>query len=195
MIMDGNLQKMKIDYSISMTKANLYSIIFVLPVIFLGWIYYRIWGIEKIVETIQFIKTKYGVLFAVILLLLGIVIHELIHGYSWRAFSNKPKETIKFGINWKALSPYAHCTEPMNVVPYRLGCVMPAIVVGVLPYLAGLFSGNSALTLFGLFFIFAASGDFLILWSLRKVKHGNLVEDHPTNAGCFVYEKIGQSVD
>ena len=73
--------------------------------------------------------------------------------------------------------------------------LMPAIVVGVQPYLAGLFSGNSALTLFGLFFIFAASGDFLILWSLRKVKHGNLVEDHPTNAGCFVYEKNSQSVD
>jgi len=33
-----------------------------------------------------------------------------------------------------------------------------------------------------------AGGDFLILWLTRHVKAGMQVEDHPTNAGCYVLE-------
>jgi len=33
----------------------------------------------------------------------------------------------------------------------------------------------------------AARGDWLILWILRNVKMGTLVEDHPTGAGYYAY--------
>jgi hypothetical protein len=41
---------------------------------------------------------------------------------------------------------------------------------------------------FGLLFTFAAGGDALVLWLLRGVAPHRLVEDHPTRAGCFVWE-------
>lgn len=34
----------------------------------------------------------------------------------------------------------------------------------------------------------AAGGDWLILWRKRNVKANSKVEDHPTNAGCYVIE-------
>jgi len=37
-------------------------------------------------------------------------------------------------------------------------------------------------------FTIAAGGDFIVLWILRKTDSNNLVEDHPTRAGCFIYE-------
>jgi hypothetical protein len=34
----------------------------------------------------------------------------------------------------------------------------------------------------------SAGRDWLILWLIRHVKAGMLVEDHRTNAGCYVLE-------
>jgi hypothetical protein len=48
--------------------------------------------------------------------------------------------------------------------------------------------GNGNLFWFGLVHTAAAGGDWLILWLIRKLKAGRLVEDHPTNAGCYVLE-------
>jgi hypothetical protein len=51
-----------------------------------------------------------------------------------------------------------------------------------------LVTGNPIIAFYGLFFCFAASGDALILWTLRNVENGKQVEDHPTRAGCFILE-------
>jgi len=42
---------------------------------------------------------------------------------------------------------------------------------------------------FGFLYTVAASGDFLILWLIRNIKPNTHVEDHPTNAGCYVIEQ------
>ena len=60
---------------------------------------------------------------------------------------------------------------------------MPGLVVRVLPSLVGITTRNGRIMFFGLFFTFAADGDLLILWLVRKVHAKALVEDHPTNAG------------
>lgn len=36
----------------------------------------------------------------------------------------------------------------------------------------------------------AAIGDFMIIYLLRKEDMHNLVEDHPSEAGCYIYRKI-----
>jgi hypothetical protein len=65
---------------------------------------------------------------------------------------------------------------------------MPGMVLGVLPYLAGLATGNVWVTLFGLVFTWSAGGDALILLLMRGVGPGELVEDSPTRVGCHVVE-------
>ena len=67
---------------------------------------------------------------------------------------------------------------------------MPGLVLGILPATAGLLLGSGGLLVFGIVFTAAAGGDFLILWMIRNVPSNSLVEDHPTRAGCYVFEGV-----
>jgi hypothetical protein len=72
---------------------------------------------------------------------------------------------------------------------------MPGLLLGIAPSIAGVISGSAVLAAFGLLFTIAAGGDFLILWLLRGVHAGALVEDHPERAGCYVlssYDTAGE---
>jgi hypothetical protein len=178
----------KKDLSVSMIKANLLSVYFALPVIILAAFYFLIWGSVSTLEQLSSFENKANLLWIIIAIVTGIVAHELIHGIAWMYFGGKTNGQIKFGVNWKTLTPYAHCTEPMDITAYRLGAAAPGIILGLFPYVIGLAVGHPIITLFGLFFCFAASGDALILWTLRKVEKGKQVEDHPTRAGCYVLD-------
>lgn len=175
-----------------MDKATVQSLFFAVPtaMVFAGIYIYR-WG------GAQF-KTGFDALFAnfivfLAVFILGIVLHELIHGFSWMLFGRKPLSAIKFGFQLKSFTPYAHCLEPMRANPYRIGTAMPGILMGILPAVVGVINGNGWLLAFGLLFITAAGGDFLILWLIRNVDGDTLVEDHPTNAGCYVIEDAVQT--
>ena len=122
------------------------------------------------------------------ILLFGIFAHELIHMTAWAFFAKKPLSAFKLGFQWKSLTPYAHCKEPMDILPYRIGSFMPCLLLGILPWVISLFTGDILFFLFGFLYTAAAGGDLLILWIIRKVKPNTLVEDHPTNAGCTIYE-------
>lgn len=125
---------------------------------------------------------------ALVLFIVGVVIHELLHGLSWWYFGRKPRSVIKYGFQVKTLTPYAHCTEPMDVRAYRIGAAMPGLVLGIAPWLVGLATGHEPSLLFGLLFTIAALGDAMVLWMIRHVERGRLVIDHPTQAGCYVIE-------
>jgi hypothetical protein len=77
----------------------------------------------------------------------------------------------------------------MDIFPYRIGAAAPGFLLGIIPWLISLFNGSLLLFFFGLAYTSAAGGDFLVLWLLRPVKPNTLVEDHPSNAGCYVYEQ------
>jgi hypothetical protein len=103
-------------------------------------------------------------------------------------FGRKPFSRIKFGFQWKTLTPYAHLTEPIEVNAYRLGGFMPGFVLGMLVYVLSLVLGDGNLFWFSLIHTSAAGGDWLVLWLIRNLKPGQLIEDHPTQAGCYVIE-------
>jgi hypothetical protein len=121
-------------------------------------------------------------------LIASIVVHEFIHGLTWVVFGKKNFSAVKFDMHWKTLTPYAHLKEPIEVNLYRLGGFMPGFILGILFFIASLILGNSYLLWFSMIQTAAASGDWLILWILRTVKRGTLVEDHPSRVGCYVYE-------
>ena len=180
---------MKRDLSVSMIEANIYAFVAVLPfVILFLWLYVYIWGWRNILNIYNLNFSSFIIYSLAIVV--GIIIHEMIHGLSWQFFGNKRSNTIKYGIDRKTLSPYAHCQEPMKIKPYRQGVIMPGILLGFLPTILGTIIGNSLIFVFGLLFILAAGGDIFILWLLRKVQPGSLVEDHPTRAGCYVISCI-----
>ena len=86
------------------------------------------------------------------------------------------------------LTPYTHCDEPMHIRPYVVACLMPLIILGIIPSVIAIIIGWIPLLAFGIFFIAGAMGDVLIVWMLRKENPQYLVLDHPSEAGYFIYE-------
>jgi len=184
--------------TINLVWANVVGVIILFPIGFLfGLPYYLIWKNDFTVQNFkhfmdQITPTNLFVGFSVYLFLLiaGTILHELIHGITWSFYTDKGFKSIKFGILWKMLTPYCHCEEPLTVNQYIKGAIMPAIILGIIPALISIAIGNPGLLAFGIFFTMAAGGDFMIINLLRKENKNNLVEDHPSEAGCFIYRKI-----
>jgi hypothetical protein len=172
----------KSDYSISMLKAQTASLPFGLialcEVILFGMIY----GFPKIMDAKDILLPWY--FFPIFIF--GIIVHEAIHAITWMLAARISFSKIHFGVQWKTLTPYAHCIVPIPKHSYVIGTLMPAVVLGFLPFFFSLVTGNSWTLIIGVLFTFAAIGDFLIIKIVRNVSPDKLVEDHPTNVGCFV---------
>ena len=178
-----NLRKR--DITINFWAANFYAIISVLPIlIILYFLYLSIW--EKPVISFEF---PYWLIY-----LIGVVIHELIHGFFAMKFSKQGMKSIKFGIYWKVLTPYCHCKEPLTVRHYRIVLLAPLFILGIIPTIIGLIIGHNGIYGFGLLFILAAGGDLIIFWKLRNENKNTLVLDSPDKCGCVIYEP-GESIE
>ncbi len=129
------------------------------------------------------------VLLYFVVLIVGMVIHELVHGLTWALYCKNGWHSISFGVIWKYLMPYCHCSEPLSVPHYRIGALMPLYVVGILPLLVSPFVNSILLCIFGVLFVTGAAGDLMVVWRLRKENPRNTVMDHPTEPGYFVYEE------
>jgi hypothetical protein len=180
------------EITVSAFKANFYAILMMFPIIGLTGIpYLYLWGdgsFESVVGGSRFIMESES-LFIVIfftIFLTGIFLHELIHAVFWARSCKSGFRSIKFGIKWKALAPYTHCTESMDISAYRTGVIMPGLILGILPSALGLSSGNLFMVIFGITFTCAAGGDIIILWLLRNVPPETLVQDHNDKIGCYI---------
>jgi len=176
------------DVSLSMSRVNLLAVpVALITLIVCGSPFVLIHGWAALAESVRLFLHP-GL--AIPVLLVGFVLHELIHGAAWAYYGQKPIKIIRFGVNWSALAPYAHCPEPMEAGAYRLGALAPGVLLGVLPIAVAMCVGPTWLFFAGLLFSIAASGDVLILWVLRSVPSHLLVQDHPSRAGCLVYEPM-----
>jgi hypothetical protein len=181
-------------YTLSGRQANLYGLLFALPVLLFAAIpYILIWCkfennlrdffypiIERNMPVIQqAIDAKWWL---IVLLLGGIVLHELTHGIIMAAFAKNGWKSVSFGFNIKAIAPYAHCNEPLTPFAYRLSLMMPGILLGDIPVLISWFTGNIVFLLFGILFYWAAAGDVILLWMSRNIDDG-MLQDHPEKIG------------
>lgn len=196
--MDNNKDYTRELITFNLVKANLYAIFSIIPILIIYLIpYYLIWNKninkENIKKSIIYFKNN-GYLnpiliFTIIIctLTIGIILHELIHGITWAKFTKDGFKSIKFGVLWKFLTPYCHCKEPLLVKHYIIGGIMPAIILGVLPVIISYITGNILFLIFGFFFTIAAFGDFIIVFRIIKENKNNLVLDHPSEVGCYIY--------
>ncbi len=175
----------KRDLSVSMLRANVLALFIMIPVAVLQFSLFTLWNGEgEVSVTLNLLNLSVFML----IVIASIVVHEFIHGLAWVVFGNMPFSAVQFGVQWNALTPFAHLKEPIEVNVYRIGGFMPGFILGILPFVLSIFLRSGGLLWFGVLQTAAASGDWLILWLLRNVKRGTLVEDHPSKAGCYVYE-------
>jgi hypothetical protein len=128
--------------------------------------------------------------FMFLIILPGIVLHELIHGIFFAIFSENKFKSVKFGIMSakKLFSPYCHCKELLNIKHYQIAIIMPLIILGIIPAIVSIFNGNILLFFWGIIFITAGSGDILIfIKTLREIKD-SIILDHQSEAGYYVFK-------
>jgi hypothetical protein len=171
------------DLSISIARATVYALGLSLPLVGLMLLAYLTLSPAGAVSSTL---TVPSMLVFLVVLIGGILAHEAIHGLAWACFGRLPLRRIRFGFQAATLTPYAHALDPLPARAYRLGGVMPAILLGGLPFAVGTGLGSPPLALFGMIFVLAAGGDLLVLWLIRAVDAGALVQDHPSRAGCIV---------
>jgi hypothetical protein len=177
------------DLSIAVSTTYVYILLFFTPILILMIaLYIGIWelasfldGLNNLVELPMLIS----------ILILGIPIHEILHLLPWIVMGKVRLSDVKLGFQLKTLTPYAHAKIPIRARVYQLGTFFPGLVLGILPYTIGLFNGDGLLTTLGLFFVFAAAGDFLVLWKTRGVGDDVLLFDHPSRVGCYVLRRPG----
>lgn len=169
--------------TIDIFKASkLAVILFIVSLILFGLLFYILWR-----PVIGF--SWQSILIFTMLFIIGIVLHELIHGLIFGLFAKGGFRSIKFGVLWEYLTPYCHCNEPLKLKHYMIGAVMPGLLMGIFPSIVSLFNGSLMWLVLGVVFISAAAGDFMVMWVLRKENMDSLVKDHPSEPGCFIYRK------
>jgi hypothetical protein len=179
------LGKEEIEVIILPSKANLYSFfLFFFNVLLFGLAFSLIWGFPAFALAWKEFLMQYFRL--AIVILTGMALHEGIHAIVWAAYCKNGFRSVKFGVNWRNLSPYVQCNEDMLLRHYTYGVLMPGVVLGILPGVISVITGNGWLLCFGIFFISGAAGDFLSYTKLRLFKREDSVRDHPEHLGFIV---------
>jgi len=174
--------------AINIVSANVFSIVLlIVSGVVLIVPFYLIWGEADLGSG----SSMFGFagLWLLIAFLVGVVVHELLHGITWACYAKGGWKSISFGVMWKLLTPYCHCNEPMSVKAYLAGALMPLLVLGIIPAVVSLIIGSIPLLAWGILFIAAASGDIWMSWLLTKEDPESTILDHPTEAGFYVFDK------
>jgi len=194
--------KMK-EYTLSGRQANLYGLLFIIPVLLVDTVPYlliwcergRGWAegwlslIHRNMPIIQqVVDAPLWLLLLPMAFLAGIVLHVLMHGIVMAAFAKNGWKSVSFGFNVQAFAPYTHCNEPLSPNAYRLTLVMPGILLGDVPVLISWFTGNILFLFFGILFTLCAAGNIIIVWLSRNITDGKL-QDHPEKIGFVHIEK------
>ena len=170
-----------------MVEANLLAILTTLPFILIFGILFFV------VNRGVAIELSLGVeLIAFASFITLVVIHELIHGFTWGLFAKNHFKAISFGVVWKSLNPYCTCSDPLTRTQYIIGSFMPTLILGFGLAIIATILGNFAMWCVSAFMILGGGGDFLIILKILKYKTQSkdvMYLDHPYKIGLVVFEK------
>ncbi|MBR5655855.1 MAG: DUF3267 domain-containing protein [Prevotella sp.] len=172
--------------SIDIVKANgVAVIIMIVAIVVFLFPFFLIWSGP------QSMSERFSISWGWFLLavFVGIIVHELIHGLTWSFYAKRGWRSISFGVMWKLLTPYCHCSEPLPIRGYMAGALMPFIVMGLIPAIVALFIGSLPLLTWGIIFIATAAGDLWMAWLLTKERPDCMVLDHPSEAGYYIIDE------
>ena len=102
------------------------------------------------------------------------------------------KASIRFGVIWKALTPYCTCLRPVKRGQYILGAAMPTLVLGIGLTTAAALTGSFSVFILAIAMIFSGGGDFTIILKIllhRQRGKEAVYYDQPYECGVIVFEK------
>ena len=96
--------------AIDIVKANIFAVaIMVVAAIVFLVPFFWLWKDKKPISELLGGFGDWSITF--ILVIVGIVVHELIHGLTWACYAKSGWKSISFGVMWKLLTPYCHCDQ------------------------------------------------------------------------------------
>ena len=179
----------KTDLTIGVVKANLLALIVMLP--------FAVLSGAVVLSRVSFLSmaelmSPFDFLLFLLVMLLLTAVHEGIHALTCAMFAKDHWKSIRFGVIWKALTPYCTCAQPMKRGQYILGAAMPTLVLGTGLTAAAALTGVFWVFILAIAMIFGGGGDFtLILKILLHRQRGKeaVYYDHPYECGVVVFEK------
>ncbi len=114
------------------------------------------------------------------------VVHEALHACALISVARVPAAAFRFGIVWRALMPFCHCTMPVRLSHYRFGSLLPLFVTGILAVALMLEFPSDGMAAFAGITVGVCAGDVWMVWRLRRFPGDYLVIDHPAEIGCDV---------
>lgn len=179
----------KTDLTIGVVKANLLALIVMLP--------FAVLSGAVVLSRVSFLSmaelmSPFDFLLFLFVMLLLTAVHEGIHALTWAMFGKDYWKSIRFGVIWKALTPYCTCLRPAKRGQYILGAAMPTLVLGIGLTAAAALTGVYWVFILALAMIFGGGGDFTIILKIllhRQCGKEAVYYDHPYECGVVVFEK------
>ena len=175
------------DLTVGIVRANVFAVVFAIPVFIIGFgAYFAVNNGGSFGFELSDLLIALGAMFGLT------VIHELVHGLTWSRFSENGWGDIEFGFMKEYLTPYCTCKAPLPKTPYIIGALMPGILLGIVPAAIGVLAGSYLVLFIGLIMTVSAAGDVLIVFELLRYSSDaaeKLIFDHPTQAGCVIFER------
>lgn len=175
------------DMTIGIVYANAMALAIGLPLILLFVVLFMIFGSANSGDVL-----RVNLVLLFILFMVGIVIHELIHGTVWAIFAKGHFKAIRFGYIMEYLTPYCCCMEMLPKLPYIIGALAPTVLLGILPCLIAIGNGSWMLFLLGCAMIIGGGGDMTMVLKLlcyRSECREVLYIDHPYKCGTMIFER------
>ncbi len=179
----------KTDLTIGVVKANLLALIVMLP--------FAVLSGAVVLSRVSFLSmaesmSPFDFLLYLLVMLLLTAVHEGIHALTWAMFGKDYWKSIRFGVIWKALTPYCTCLRPAKRGQYILGAAMPTLVLGIGLTAAAALTGVYWVFILAIAMIFGGGGDFAIILKMllhRQRGKEAVYYDHPYECGVVVFEK------
>ena len=176
------------ELTVGIVRANIYALLLAIPVVAVGLVVFFAVNREPSFGS----GFAHGGVVFIISFVVLVFVHELVHGLAWSLFAPGRWRDIELGFMREYLTPYCACNAPLRRGPYVFGALAPLVVVGVVPTVAAIAMGSFLLLFIGLVMVISAGGDILI--AVKVLRHRTaatdvLVCDHPTQAGCVVFER------
>ena len=179
----------KTDLTIGVVKANLLALIVMLP--------FAVLSGAVVLSRVSFLSmaelmSPFDFLLFLLVMLLLTAVHEGIHALTCAMFAKDHWKSIRFGVIWKALTPYCTCLRPAKRGQYILGAAMPTLVLGIGLTAAAALTGVFWVFILAIAMIFGGGGDFTIILKIllhRQRGKEAVYYDHPYECGVVVFEK------
>lgn len=175
-----------IDYSMSVKKANLYSVLITLPVYVLYMVIYLLrWNYANIFATIF----KWTFLLELFILALEIIAAQIIaliiKGMMLSGFAEEKGNNLKFKLLAENQKPYVTLKEPVTVSQYRLCQLVYILCFVALPFVIAMLIGDFMFVISSFICVLIAGSDIFLFFHLFKHKGSSYITDYD---GLFLYK-------